>query len=180
MVIHFHVKKRVKLQNGLLVIGGIVCLMTHQRIKMDIITYQQWKKTISSYKELEILFIMSFLSLAVLLEHLQDNTGTNAFLGKYSSRSYLFVHKYRCRRNAIVANLPFQLIASILMIITLYIYHGYEKEDPDNDAINEAKKNKNVAITLFFISRFLSGFSAGQLKCSSELMFRSLCFCRCN
>lgn len=59
--------------------------------------------------------------------------------------------------------MPFQLIASILMIITLYIYHGYEKEDPTQETIDKSLKHKGVAIAMFFISRFLSGFAAGNL-----------------
>lgn len=65
------------------------------------------------------------------------------------------------RRNAIFASMPFQIVASILMIITLYIYHGYETNDPDESTISRAIKNKGAAIALFYISRFLSGFSAG-------------------
>lgn len=66
------------------------------------------------------------------------------------------------RRNAIFANLPFQILASVFMIITLYIYHGYEKDVPDQAAFDQATKNKNAAISLLYISRFLSGFSAGK------------------
>jgi hypothetical protein len=58
--------------------------------------------------------------------------------------------------------MPFQLVASILMIIPLYIYHGYETNDPDQATIDKATKNKEVAITFFYISRFLSGFAAGM------------------
>jgi hypothetical protein len=46
------------------------------------------------------------------------------------------------------------------MIITLYIYHGYENS-PDQAAFDEATKHKNIAISLLYISRFLSGFAAG-------------------
>jgi hypothetical protein len=56
--------------------------------------------------------------------------------------------------------MPFQILASILMIITLYIYHGYENS-PDQAAFDEATKHKNIAISLLYISRFLSGFAAG-------------------
>jgi hypothetical protein len=66
------------------------------------------------------------------------------------------------RRNAIFANMPFQLVASILMIITLYIYYGYETGYPDQATVDKARKNKDIAITLFYISRFLSGFAAGM------------------
>ena len=58
--------------------------------------------------------------------------------------------------------MPFQIIASIFMIITLYIYHGYEKGDPNPKTIDKARKHKDVAIALFYISRFLSGFAAGK------------------
>ena len=57
--------------------------------------------------------------------------------------------------------MPFQIIASIFMIFPLYIYHGYETDDPDQATIDKARKNKDVAITFFYISRFLSGFAAG-------------------
>jgi hypothetical protein len=58
--------------------------------------------------------------------------------------------------------MPFQILASIFMIITLYIYHGYEKDDPDQAAIDKATKHKELAISFFYISRFLSGFAAGM------------------
>ncbi len=48
------------------------------------------------------------------------------------------------------------------MIITLYIYHGYDKGDPSQDTIEKAMKNKNIAISFLYISRFLSGFAAGM------------------
>ena len=48
------------------------------------------------------------------------------------------------------------------MIITLYIYHGYDKEEPTQEVVDKALKNKNGAIALLFISRFLSGFAAGM------------------
>lgn len=57
--------------------------------------------------------------------------------------------------------MPFQILASIFMIITLYIYHGYETEDPEKETIQTAIKNRDAAITLFYISRVLSGFAAG-------------------
>ncbi len=47
------------------------------------------------------------------------------------------------------------------MIITLYIYHGYETGHPNQATIDKATKNKDAAITIFYISRFLSGFAAG-------------------
>ncbi len=64
------------------------------------------------------------------------------------------------RRNAIFANMPFQILASIFMIITLYIYHAYDKDDPTPNMIQEATKNKKIAIIFLYISRFLSGFAA--------------------
>ena len=72
---------------------------------------------------------------------------------------YNFNNKFR--RDAIFANMPFQLVASILMIITLYIYRGHETNDPDQTTVDKARKNKDIAIVFFYISRFLSGFSAG-------------------
>ena len=48
------------------------------------------------------------------------------------------------------------------MIFPLYIYHAYEKDEPDQDTIDKARKHKDVAITFFYISRFLSGFAAGM------------------
>ncbi|CAF1201470.1 unnamed protein product [Adineta ricciae] len=81
------------------------------------------------------------------------------FIGAYSGQYW-----YKClsRRNAIFANMPFQIIASVFMIITLYIYHGYEKADPNQETIDKARKHKDVAIAFFYISRFLSGFAAGM------------------
>ncbi|CAF4077615.1 unnamed protein product [Rotaria sp. Silwood2] len=81
------------------------------------------------------------------------------FIGAYSGQYW-----YKClsRRNAIFASMPFQLVASIFMIITLYIYRGYDTDDPDQTTIHRATKNKDVAISFFYISRFLSGFSAGM------------------
>ena len=67
-----------------------------------------------------------------------------------------------CRRSAIFASMIFQLIASVLMIITLAIYHGYTTDDPDPLTIYETLKNKDVAVVLLYISRFLSGWSAGK------------------
>jgi len=66
------------------------------------------------------------------------------------------------RRSAIFASMIFQLIASVLMIITLEIYHGYTKGDPDQLTIIETLKNKDTAVVLLYISRFLSGWSAGK------------------
>ncbi len=48
------------------------------------------------------------------------------------------------------------------MIITLEIYHGYTKGDPDQLTIIETLKNKDTAVVLLYISRFLSGWSAGK------------------
>ena len=56
----------------------------------------------------------------------------------------------------------FQLVASVLMIITLEIYHGYTKGEPDQLAISQALENKNTAVILLYVSRFLSGWSAGK------------------
>ncbi|CAF1182578.1 unnamed protein product [Adineta ricciae] len=71
-------------------------------------------------------------------------------------------YKYLTRRNAIVPCMIYQLIASILMIIPLYIYHGYTRGDPDRKTIRETFEYKEIAIALFYISRFLSGLSAGM------------------
>ncbi len=49
------------------------------------------------------------------------------------------------------------------MIITLYIYHGYDKDLPDQATFDQATKHKNLAISFLYISRFLSGFAAGIL-----------------
>ncbi len=67
-----------------------------------------------------------------------------------------------CRRNAIFASMLFQLVASVLMIIPLEIYHAYTKGDPDRLQIIQALQNKNIAVALLYISRFLSGWSAGK------------------
>lgn len=56
----------------------------------------------------------------------------------------------------------FQLVASLLMIITLVIYHGYTIGDPDLETIANVLKNKDIAVILLYISRFLSGWSAGK------------------
>ncbi len=48
------------------------------------------------------------------------------------------------------------------MIITLEIYHGYTKSDPDRLTIINALENKDIALALLYISRFLSGWSAGK------------------
>ncbi len=66
------------------------------------------------------------------------------------------------RRNAIFVSMIFQLMASILMIITLEIYHGYTKGDPDRVTIINVLENKGIAVALLYISRFLSGCSAGK------------------
>lgn len=87
------------------------------------------------------------------------------------------------RRNAIFANMPFQILASILMIITLYIYHGYDKDEPSQqEVVDEALKHKNAAIALLFISRFLSGFAAGMSlaaigRAGSDTLFSILGMC---
>jgi hypothetical protein len=48
------------------------------------------------------------------------------------------------------------------MIITLVIYHGYTKSDPDRLTIIDALQNKDIALALLYISRLLSGWSAGK------------------
>jgi hypothetical protein len=53
-------------------------------------------------------------------------------------------------------------MASVLMIIPLDIYHGYTRGDPTRAAIILALENKDIAITLLYLSRFLSGWSAGK------------------
>ena len=58
--------------------------------------------------------------------------------------------------------MPFQILASIFMIITLYIYHAYDTDVTDQATIERATKNKNIAISFLYISRFLSGFAAGR------------------
>jgi MFS family permease len=63
----------------------------------------------------------------------------------------------------------FQLIASMLMIITLEVYHGYTKDDPDQLTIFETLKNKDIAVVLLYISRFLSGWSAGKKTNSNRI-----------
>ena len=56
----------------------------------------------------------------------------------------------------------FQLIASVLMIIPLEIYHGYTRGDPNRAEIIDALENKDIAIGLLYLSRFFSGWSAGK------------------
>ena len=73
----------------------------------------------------------------------------------------IFDENKPCRRNAIFANLPFQIVASILMIVPLYIYHGYETTGVDLTRVKEVKKRQDAAIALFYTSRLLSGFAAG-------------------
>ncbi|CAF1255973.1 unnamed protein product [Adineta ricciae] len=70
---------------------------------------------------------------------------------------------YLCltRRNALLMAMLFQIMASILMICALPIYHGYDLNDPTLLQIKQALDNKELAIALFYISRFLSGYSAG-------------------
>jgi hypothetical protein len=62
----------------------------------------------------------------------------------------------------------FQVAASILMIFTLQMYHGYDRGDPSLIAIQQALANKNLAIGLFYTSRCLSGWSAGRYFASFE------------
>ncbi|CAF3400833.1 unnamed protein product [Rotaria socialis] len=77
------------------------------------------------------------------------------FTGQYW---YIFL----TRRNAIFVSMIFQVVASILMIITLEIYYGYTDGDPDLLTIVRTLRNKNVAVALLYISRLLSGWSAGM------------------
>lgn len=56
----------------------------------------------------------------------------------------------------------FQVAASILMIMTLKIYYGGANGDPDQLTIIRTLENKNIAIALLYISRLLSGWSAGK------------------
>ncbi|CAF1395690.1 unnamed protein product [Adineta ricciae] len=65
------------------------------------------------------------------------------------------------RRNAICVSMVFQVVASILMVIPLEIYNGYKKGDPDRNEINYALENKDIAVAILYISRFLSGWSSG-------------------
>jgi hypothetical protein len=58
----------------------------------------------------------------------------------------------------------FQLLASVLMIITLEIYYGCTKGDPDLLVINSTLENKEIAVLLLYVSRFLSGWSAGKYE----------------
>ena len=57
-------------------------------------------------------------------------------------------------------------MASILMICVLPIYHAYDLNDPTLLQIKQALDNKELAIALFYISRFLSGYSAGNCRYS--------------
>ncbi|UJR29332.1 hypothetical protein I4U23_010544 [Adineta vaga] len=79
------------------------------------------------------------------------------FTGQYW---YLFL----TRRNALIMAMLFQIVASILMICTLQMYHAYDLDDPTLLQIRNALENKDLAIGLFYVSRFLSGCSAG-LSC---------------
>jgi hypothetical protein len=58
----------------------------------------------------------------------------------------------------------FQLLASTLMIITLEIYYGYTTGDPDLSMISSTLENKDIAVLLLYVSRFLSGWSAGKYE----------------
>ena len=66
------------------------------------------------------------------------------------------------RRNTIFVNMLIEVVASVLMIIPLEIYHGYDRGDPLPIAIVNALENQDLAITLFYLSRFLSGWGAGK------------------
>ena len=48
------------------------------------------------------------------------------------------------------------------MIVTLAIYHGYTRGEPDPMTIRKTLQNKDTALALLYISRFLSGWSAGN------------------
>jgi hypothetical protein len=48
------------------------------------------------------------------------------------------------------------------MITTLEIYHAYAEGDPNQLMIINALKNKDIAVVLLYISRLLSGWSAGK------------------
>lgn len=87
---------------------------------------------------------------------------TRSILCELSFRDLIFFYPFR--RAAIFVSMIFQLVASILMIITLEIYHGYTKGDPNLSIIRETIKNRDIAMTLLYISRFLSGWSAGSLN----------------
>jgi len=56
----------------------------------------------------------------------------------------------------------FQLMASVLMIMTLEIYYAYDKNDPTRAEIIQVLQSKDVAVTFLYVSRFLSGCSAGK------------------
>ena len=56
----------------------------------------------------------------------------------------------------------YQLSASILMVVTLNVYSAFDQGDPDLATIARALENKEIAIALLYLSRFLSGCSAGQ------------------
>ncbi len=71
----------------------------------------------------------------------------------------------------------YQLMASFLMIITLEMYHGYDKGDPSRERIFQVLQFKDIAVICLYISRFLSGCSAGKsvtyflsFSCSIEKM----------
>jgi hypothetical protein len=76
-------------------------------------------------------------------------------------------------RNAIVVSMILQLMASALMIVTLEIYYGYDKGDPSRAEIIQVLQMKDVAVTFLYISRFLSGCSAGE---SSTYILRDSSF----
>ncbi|CAF1017079.1 unnamed protein product [Rotaria sp. Silwood1] len=82
-----------------------------------------------------------------------------AVVGSFTAQ---FWYTFLTRRNTIFVNMLFQVIASVLMIIPLEIYHGYDQGEPSPTSIRNALQMKDVAITLFYISRFLSGWAAGM------------------
>ena len=56
----------------------------------------------------------------------------------------------------------FQLIASFLMIIALEMYHAYDQGDPSRKRISQVLQFKDIAVACLYLSRFLSGCSAGK------------------
>ncbi|CAF1206134.1 unnamed protein product [Adineta steineri] len=97
-------------------------------------------------------------------QHVIDAAHTICFVigGAIGGLTGQYWYSYLTRRNAIFVSMIFQLLGSILMIIPLLIYHGYTRGDPDQNTINRVLENKDIAIALLYISRFLSGWSAGM------------------
>jgi hypothetical protein len=57
------------------------------------------------------------------------------------------------------------------MIVTLEIYHGYTKGDPNRLTIKNAIENKDIAVAFLYISRFFSGWSAGNIHYEENDLF---------